>query len=426
MNGLIVRTYQPDDEPGMNKVIQASFKNPTSNAYPLPPARLVIIAELDGQIVGHTSIRPMLFHAGKAIVRGQILHMVGTDPSHQNEGIGHAMMDKVDEISHAERLPISLLETPVPEFYAQKGWEIIEPRIEVVVARETIEQAAALGGENVDIVDGSWERLGEYTKLREQFGSKYWLFVHTSEDYMKALISSALNGSIVDYFYEIKLDGQLAGYVLGSRDVSGKEGEALKIGVRELVLDNYDPGVVARVLAFLLDFNDEFQAVAAGHFITSGLQEAMLSIGGVKKDVGGGVDMAKIIMGKEWLDEIAEIIDGNLKQFLFREDHEPVQDILLDVAGERILLACATGHFTALPETDDSSAANEYAVSRNDFTRMAIGKVLPSTLVQEGKATFSADSILEQLDALFPPHPVLLNYLNDLYRTHIFEMEIKD
>jgi hypothetical protein len=243
---------------------------------------------------------------------------------------------------------------------------------------------------------------------------------------MKAIIGPALNGSLVEFFHEIHVDGLLAGYVLGSRDASGKEGEDLKIGVRELVLDAYEPAIVARVLAFLLDFDDEFKAVSAGYFITQPLQDAMIAIGGTRKVLVGNVDMAKITKGKEWLDEIAGIIDESLQQFLLSDDHDPVQDILLDVAGERVLLACSAGHFTTGPEPDNPNAAIEFAMSRNDFTRMAIGRVLPSTLVQDGKATINDDRLLAQLDAMFPLHPVLLNYLNSLYRTHMEEMGIKE
>src|SRR5512137_331685 len=140
---IVARTFQPRDERAMNEVIQKSFKNPGANAYPLPPSRFVVIAELDGKVVGHTSIRPMLFHVGGSIVRAGILHMVGTDPAYQHKGIGHAMMDKVNEIMRRERLAISLLETPVPRFYGLKGWEIVSDRVDVTVPRAAVEAGAA-------------------------------------------------------------------------------------------------------------------------------------------------------------------------------------------------------------------------------------------------------------------------------------------
>lgn len=136
----MVRTFIPgSDEPAMNEVIRKSFNSATANAYPLPPARFVVVAEMDGKIVGHTSVRPMLFHMGNALVRTANLHMIGTDPAYQHQGIGHAMMDKANEISSNEHLAISILETPMTEFYSLKGWEVIGYRTVIVVNREDIQ-----------------------------------------------------------------------------------------------------------------------------------------------------------------------------------------------------------------------------------------------------------------------------------------------
>lgn len=408
----------------MNDVIQQSFKNPSANAYPLPPSRFVVIAELDGKVVGHTSIRPMLFHAGGSIVRAGILHMVGTDPAFHHKGIGHAMMDKVDEIMRAERLVLSFLETPVPRFYALKGWEVVSDRLEITIPRAAVDAVAATVAGKLELRDGSLDRLADYAASRERMGSDCWFFVRTNEQYMKLLVEKACQGSLVDLFHEIWLDGRYRGYVLGSRDSSVKAGEALRIAVRELALDVYEPALVASIFKELLAFDDEFQAVAAGFNVVPGLAVAMKALGGTEASAGGNVDMARITMVKEFFEATRGQIDAALTGFLRAGTKKEAKDVLLDVGGERVLLSCTSGHVTIKDGQLARGRCAAFTLSRNDLARVVTGRIAPTALVKGGKARCEPPAMLEQLDAMFPPRPVVINYSNSFFQAHVHEMGI--
>jgi GNAT superfamily N-acetyltransferase len=424
MSNIVARTFQPRDERAMNEVIQKSFKNPAANAYPLPPPRFVVIAELDSKVVGHTSIRPMLFHVGGAIVRAGILHMVGTDPAYQHKGIGHAMLDKVDEIMRQERLVLSFLETPVPRFYSLKGWEVVADRVEISIPRAAVDAGAAKLAGKLELRDGYLDRLADYTASRERMAAKCWFFVHANEQYMKPLVEKACQGSLVEFFHEIWHDGKFVGYVLGSRDSSVKEGEALRIAVRELALDVYDPGLVAGIFKELLAFDDEFQAVVAGFHVVPGLAAAMKALGGTDAKVGGNVDMARITMAKVFFEAVRGQLDAALLGFLRKGKQKEGKDILVDVDGERILLSCKSGHLTI---KDGKGATGQYAaftLSRSDLAVAATGRAAPTALVKQGRARCEPRAVLEQLDAMLAPRPVVINYSNSLFQAHGREMGI--
>ncbi|MBN2150335.1 MAG: GNAT family N-acetyltransferase [Candidatus Lokiarchaeota archaeon] len=425
MGKIVARTFEHRDERAMNGVIQKSFKNPAANAYPLPPSRFVVVAELGGKVVGHTSIRPMLFHVGGSIVRAGVLHMVGTDPAYQHKGIGHAMMDKAVETMRSERLVLSFLETPVPGFYASKGWEVVRERADVSIPRAAVDARVAKAPVHVELRDGSLDRLASYVAFRERMASKCWFFVHANEEYMKPLVEKACQGGLVDFFHEIWRGGKLAGYVLGTRDATVKEAKPLRIAVQELALDEYDPALVANVFKELLAFDDEFGAVSAGFYVVPGLAAAMEELGGTEVKVGGNVDMVRINTVKEFLGHARDQLDGGLVAFLNREKLDGGTDVTLDVGGERVLLSCTSGHLVIKDaERSKGDGCAVLPLSRNDFARVVTGQAAPSTIVKEGKARCDQPAVLGQLDAMFPTQPVVINYTSTFFLAHLEEMGI--
>jgi len=421
----VARTFQPRDERAMNEVIQRSFKNPAANAYPLPPSRFVVVAELGGKVAGHASIRPMLFHVGGSIARAGVLHMVGTDPSCQHKGIGHAMLDKAVEIMRSERLVLSFLETPVPRFYALKGWEVVRERVEISVPRAAVDARVTKAPVDVELREGSLDRLASYVALRERMASKCWFFVHANEEYMKPLVEKACQGSLVEFFHEIWRGGKLAGYVLGTRDTSVKEGEPLRIAVQELALDDYEPSLVARVFKELLAFDDEFGAVSAGFYVVPGLAAAMKELGGTEVKVGGNVDMVRINMVKEFLEHARDQLDTSLAAFSSHKKINGGEDIVFDVDGERVVISWKSGHLAILDEGPAKEKRGAvFSLTRNDLARVVAGQATPSALVKEGKASCEPRIVLERLDAMFPPQPVVINYRNNFFQAHVKEMGI--
>ncbi len=423
MSNIVARTYRPRDERAMNEVIQKSFKSGTANAYPLPPSRFVVIGELDGKVVGHTSIRPMLFYAGGAIIRTGVLHMVGTDPAYQHKGIGHTILDKVNEIMRNEGLVLSILGTPVPRFYAPKGWEEVGIRREISVSRAIIEAYVKKMVEKLEIRDGSLDHLNDYVILHERMARKYWFFVHANTEFMKMQAQKACQGSLTEFFHEIWSGGNLVGYVLGSRDASVKEGEPLKITVQELALDQYTPELVASIYKELLAYDEEFQSVAAGPNVVPELTVALKGLGGMVKRLEG-VDMVRINMVKEFLVLIRDQLDSTLATFLQQNKRTEARDVVFNVDGERVLLAYRNDHLAVHEREGNSHHSATFALSRNDLVRVVTGGVAPSTLVKEGKARCDSRAVLDQLDAMFPPQPVTITSSNAYFQALLPEMGI--
>ncbi len=291
MSHIIVRTAKPGESKHANEVIHRSFNSMGAHGDPFPPDNHIVLAELDGKLVGHTSIRPFKFHLGTGVVTGNALHMVGTDPGYQHRGIGHAMMDKVIEISRASNHVFSVLETPVPRFYAMKGWELIGPRYGITIDRASLQSSASRhepSRPGVTLEDVTPDDLPGLLLLREGFGSEKWLFSWANDIYMARLHEEHAPG-VARFFHKILDGGRLVGYLYGNRDTSTEPGKPLGITVLEWIMDGAYAHSIKDVLGHLLSFDDEFSTIFVKFKIDPWMEDAIVNLGGKVTGASGNV-----------------------------------------------------------------------------------------------------------------------------------------
>ncbi|MFX0103239.1 MAG: GNAT family N-acetyltransferase [Candidatus Hodarchaeota archaeon] len=259
---IITRTFRNDDEIQVNSVIKRSFNNPGANAYPFPPKRFIVVAELEGKIIGHTSIRPILVHLKGNVVRAGILHMVATDPDYQKKGAGHLMMDKAVEIMEKEKLAISLLKTSVPSFYEKKGWHVIVDRDETItIPKEKFEAIIREDSEDVQVLDGDLRNIDNFIELRNEYAKNFNCFSHANKKFFTKVYNEYASGAITNFFHEIKVNDVLTGYFFGKRMSEVKQGEKLSHVIHELVLNTWSRTIIYKIIEFLFSFDDEFECV---------------------------------------------------------------------------------------------------------------------------------------------------------------------
>nr|MDO8108669.1 GNAT family N-acetyltransferase [Candidatus Sigynarchaeota archaeon] len=424
MDNLIVRTFDPGDEQGVNEVMRKAFKSPNANAYPFPPSRFIVVAELDGAIVGHTTLRPMMFYVAGKKIPGNVLHMVATDPAQQKKGIGHAVLDRVIEISEREGQLVSVLETPVPRFYGLKGWEIIGDRKELVISKASLGESKDLPP-GMEIADGNKDHVQVYAGLRERFARQFTLFAAGNVEYFQRIYEFVNNGSIVNFFHEIRLNGKIAGYVGGSRDADVKEGEPLKVTIREIVLDQVSDGILVAILRHLLSFDDEFQAVSINFPVSKEIEAVLLARGVKSRDPGGNKDMVRVNSVDGVINALGSEIGAGLSALVKQRKGTRAEDIAIDVDGQRVLVQCGKETCKAAKIDGTVAVKNQLSIIRNAFAWMVLGIKTPSDLVKSGAARCNPASILPQLDAMFPKRLVVLNYYPNFYQAHLKEMGIK-
>jgi putative acetyltransferase len=83
--------------------------------------RASLIAEADGEIVGHVQLNRSWVDARRALVEVMVLSPLSVAPDHQKQGIGTALLAAA--VDEAERLgsPAVFLEGS-PAYYSSRGW----------------------------------------------------------------------------------------------------------------------------------------------------------------------------------------------------------------------------------------------------------------------------------------------------------------
>jgi putative acetyltransferase len=86
-----------------------------------PGRGLSLVAEHDGEIVGHVMFSPSLLDAPHRLVAVQVLSPVGVLPAHQPQGVGSAMVRAGLEAMAAQSVPVVFLEGD-PAYYSRFGF----------------------------------------------------------------------------------------------------------------------------------------------------------------------------------------------------------------------------------------------------------------------------------------------------------------
>jgi len=83
---------------------------------------LSLVAEEQGEVVGHVMFTPSLLDAPKRLVAVQVLSPIGVLPAHQGQGVGTALIRRGLELLVERDVPLVFLEGS-PTYYPRHGFE---------------------------------------------------------------------------------------------------------------------------------------------------------------------------------------------------------------------------------------------------------------------------------------------------------------
>ena len=128
-----LRPYRPDDAEAVRAVVTAAFAGRGAAVALLAEelrrthARAELVAESEGQVVGHVLLSRSWVDARRALVEVLVLSPLSVAPAHQGGGVGTSLVRAA--IDEAARLgaPALFLEGS-PTYYGQRGFEPATPR----------------------------------------------------------------------------------------------------------------------------------------------------------------------------------------------------------------------------------------------------------------------------------------------------------
>jgi len=123
-----LRPYRPEDADAVRAVVTAAFGDRGAAVALLAEelrrthARAEIVAEVDGEVVGHVLLSRSWVDARPALVEVLVLSPLSVEPENQGGGIGTALVRGAVEEAARLRAPAVFLEGS-PTYYGQRGFE---------------------------------------------------------------------------------------------------------------------------------------------------------------------------------------------------------------------------------------------------------------------------------------------------------------
>ena len=129
MPAPVIRPEEPADFAAIASVVQAAFGSPDEpqlvaaiRASPEYVPEWALVAELDGDIVGHVMINYATIVDGDTERRIAMLSPLAVAPAHHGDGIGSALVREVTALADAAGEPAVILEGS-PTYYRRFGFE---------------------------------------------------------------------------------------------------------------------------------------------------------------------------------------------------------------------------------------------------------------------------------------------------------------
>jgi putative acetyltransferase len=128
----MIRAWLPADEVAVRRVVTAAFgdRGPTVSALVddlrATHARAEVVAEEDGDVVGHVLLSRSWVDARASLVEVRVLSPLSVAPSHQGRGIGTALVEAAIGEARHQRSPALFLEGS-PGYYSRRGFEPATP-----------------------------------------------------------------------------------------------------------------------------------------------------------------------------------------------------------------------------------------------------------------------------------------------------------
>jgi putative acetyltransferase len=123
-----IRPAESQDLVTVLRVVEAAFGDEGPQVARMVEAldasgntRASLVAEVDGEVVGHVQLSRSWVDARQALVEVLVLSPLSVAPAHQGQGVGTALLEAA--VAEAERLgvPAVFLEGD-PGFYGGRGW----------------------------------------------------------------------------------------------------------------------------------------------------------------------------------------------------------------------------------------------------------------------------------------------------------------
>jgi putative acetyltransferase len=125
---ISIRLERPDDIPAIRLVNELAFERPeeadlVDKLRLTCPEAISLVAEDDGQVVGHLLFTPALIESEERTVRGMGLAPMAVAPLRQREGIGSKLVEHGLTQLKARGCPFVIV-VGHPDFYPRFGFEI--------------------------------------------------------------------------------------------------------------------------------------------------------------------------------------------------------------------------------------------------------------------------------------------------------------
>ncbi|MEZ5295597.1 MAG: N-acetyltransferase [Ilumatobacteraceae bacterium] len=126
---VTIRAETPDDNDAIRRVVAAAFGSQVEadlvdriRASPEYVAEMALVAEIDGEIVGHVMISGATLRNGDGHRPILMLSPLAVRPDRQKSGIGSALVDAAVAIADRRGEPLVVLEGS-PTYYGRFGFE---------------------------------------------------------------------------------------------------------------------------------------------------------------------------------------------------------------------------------------------------------------------------------------------------------------
>lgn len=129
---LTVRPLEPADAEAVDRVLLAAFGEDGAKVAALTAALrpghalAEVLAEIDGEVVGHVMLSRGWIDAREALVDVAVLSPLSVVPAHQRTGIGSRLIGAAFAAADEQGLPAIFLEGD-PGYYAHQGFAAAEP-----------------------------------------------------------------------------------------------------------------------------------------------------------------------------------------------------------------------------------------------------------------------------------------------------------
>jgi putative acetyltransferase len=125
---MVIRAQRADDDAAVRQLITAAFGDDglvadlAAALRARPDRGRSLVAEKQGEIVGHVQLSTSWVDAPQQLVDVLVLSPLGVAPEHQRQGVGRALVAAALAEAASMGAPLVFLEGD-PGYYAQLGWE---------------------------------------------------------------------------------------------------------------------------------------------------------------------------------------------------------------------------------------------------------------------------------------------------------------